>query len=73
MQLSMLNGACWSRLKTLKTQTHSDSDPDLESVFYIGQYCEVCFVCYVHTVYLVEYCEINTFIPKRVLLAHCMV
>lgn len=41
--------------------------------FYIKQYCDVGFVWCVHTVYLVYYCEINTLIPEREVIAHYMV
>ncbi len=74
--MATLNGACWSRLKHLKhKRTQTELALDIESIFYIKQYCEVCFVWCVHTVYLayVEYCEINTFIPERVVRAHYMV
>jgi len=70
---STINGACWSHLKHLK-HTQTETNLEIQSIFYIKQYCEVCFVWSVHTVYLayVEYCEITTFIPERVIPAHSM-
>ncbi len=52
---ALLNGAYWSHLKHLKKhkRTQTDEDLDVERIFYIKQYCEVCFVWCAHTVYLV--------------------